>query len=191
MVFLIKPQKNGEKRKKYNAMSGVDTFIVLRIQDLKQLASLSPRFIDISNSPSFLGFLSRYLPSNFVYGFKLMSVTLSISIVNLDNNVLVICVGLNECKKADMNGVQENILAIIHTENVANWEQLRNTSSWINIDLVDYLEVQEASNISFSFITESVHDISKFDIYLKNSKREHIKFKENKEKIPQFNFVIS
>ena len=123
MVFLIKSQKNEEKRKKYNAMSGVDTFIVLRIQDLKQLTSLSPRFIDISNSPSFLGFLSRYLPSNFIYGFKLMSVTLSISIVNLDNNVLVICVGLNECKKADMNGVQENILAIIHTENVVNWEQ--------------------------------------------------------------------
>ena len=42
----------------------------------------------------------------------------------------------------------------------------------------------------FSFITESIHDISKFDIYLKNRKREHIKFMENEEKIPQFNFVI-
>ena len=47
---------------------------------------------------------------------------------------------------------------------------------------VDYLEVQEASNISFSFITESIHDISKFDIYLKNTKRERIKFKETKKK---------
>ena len=119
-----------------------------------------------------------------------MSVTLSTSIVNLDNNILVTCVGLNECKKADVNGGQENILAIIRTENVANWEQLKNTSSWINIDLVDYLEVQEASNISFIFITESIHDISKFDIYLKNSKREHVKFEENEEKILQFNFVI-
>ena len=58
------------------------------------------------------------------------------------------------------------------------------------IDLVDYVEVQEASNISFSFIPKSIRNISKFDIYLKNSKREHIKFKENEEKIPQFNFVI-
>ena len=119
-----------------------------------------------------------------------MGVTLLTSIVNLDNHILVTCVGLNKCKKAEVNGVQENILAIMHTENVENWEQLKNTSSWINIDLVDYLEVQEPSNISFSFITESIHDISKFDIYLKNSEREHIKFKENEEKIPQFNFVI-
>ena len=119
-----------------------------------------------------------------------MSVTLLTSIGNLDNDILVTCVGLNECKKADVNGVQENILAIIHIENVANWEQLKDTSNWMNIDLVNYLEVQEASNISFSFITESIHDISKFDISLKNSKREHIKFKENEKKIPQFNFAI-
>ena len=116
--------------------------------------------------------------------------TLLTSIGNLDNDILVTCVGLNECKKADVNGVQENILAIIHIENVANWEQLKDTSNWMNIDLVNYLEVQEASNISFSFITESIHDISKFDISLKNSKREHIKFKENEKKIPQFNFAI-
>ena len=116
--------------------------------------------------------------------------TVSTSIVNLDSDMLVTCMGFNEWKKADVNRVPENILAIIHTEKVANWEQLKNTSSWINIDLVDYLEVQEASNISFSFITESIHDISKFDTYLKNTKREHIKFKENEEKIPQSNFVI-
>ena len=162
----------------------------LGIQDLKQLTTLNPTFIDISNSASFLDFVGRYPPSNFIYRFKLTSVTLSTSIVNLDNKILVTCVGLHECKKADVNRVQQNILAIIHTENVANWEQLKHISSWINIDLVDYLEVQEASNILFSFIIESIHDISKFDIYLNNSKRVRIKFKKNEDKIPQFNFPI-
>ena len=38
-------------------MSVVDTFIVLGIQDLKQLTTLNPMFIDISNSPSFLDFV--------------------------------------------------------------------------------------------------------------------------------------
>ena len=133
IVFLIKSQKNGRKRKKYNAMSIADTFIVLGIQDRKQLTTLNPTFIDISNSPSFLDFVGRFPPSNFIYMFKLMSMILSASIVNLDNDILVTCVGLNKCKKANVNGVQENTLAIIHTENVANWEQLKNTSSWINI----------------------------------------------------------
>ena len=163
-------------------MSVADTIIVLGIQSLKEITALNPNFVDISNSPSFLDFLGRYPLSNLIYRFDLMSMTLSTSIVNLDNNILAMCVGLNKCKKANVNRVQENILAIIHTENVANWEQFKNTSSWINIDLVNCLEVQEALKILFSFITESIHDISKFDIYFKNSKRENIKFKEKKTK---------
>ena len=123
-------------------------------------------------SLSFLDFVGRYPPSNFIYRFKLMSMTLSTSIVNLDNDILVKYVVLNECKKANVNGVHENIFAIIYTENIANREPLKNISSWINMNLVDYLKVQEAWNIFFSFITESVHGISKFDIYLKNIKRE-------------------
>ena len=89
IVFLIKSQKNGRKRKKYNAMSIADTFIVLGIQDRKQLTTLNPTFIDISNSPSFLDFVGRFPPSNFIYMFKLMSMILSASIVNLDNDILV------------------------------------------------------------------------------------------------------
>ena len=108
IAFLIKSQKkNGKKRKKYNAMSITDTFIVLGIQDLKQLTTLNPTFIEINDSPSFLDFDGRYPPNNFIYRFKLMGVTLSTSIVNLDSDILVTCVGLNECKKAEVNGVQE------------------------------------------------------------------------------------
>ena len=63
-------------------------------------------------------------------------------------------------------------------------------STWINIDLVDYLNIQEPANTSFSFLTESIHDISKFDISLKNKIRELIRFGEGKQKIPQYNFAI-
>ena len=37
--------------------------------------------------------------------FKLMSMTLSTSIVNMDNDILVTCVSLNKCKNANVNGV--------------------------------------------------------------------------------------
>ena len=58
------------------------------------------------------------------------------------------------------------------------------TSSWVNIDVVDYKEVNSAANTAFSFITESVYDLAKFDIVLINSKREPIRL------IPQVNFTI-
>ena len=63
---------------------------------------------------------------------------------------------MNECKKADVNGKEVTVLGVIHTENINNWEQLKETSNWINIDLVDYLNEQEASNLSFSF-SDQIH----------------------------------
>ena len=89
---------------------------------------------------------------------------------------------MNDCKKADVNGKQENILAIIQIENIPNWNQLKSTSSWVNIDLTDYLEIQSAGNISFNFITSSIYDISKFDITFKNEKGEAIIFDKKKKK---------
>ena len=100
------------------------------------------------------------------------------------------CIGLNDCKKANVNGKHTDVLGIIHTENIANWNQLKSTSSWVNIDLTDYSEIQGAGNISFSFITESIHDIAEFDVVFLNGRGEHIKFAEGEQKIPQINFAI-
>ena len=70
----------------------------------------------------------------------------------------------------------------MHTENIPSWEQL--------IDLVNYLATRKATDLSFSFLTDSIHNISKFDIELKKHKREPIKFKDGEQKIRQFNFII-
>ena len=108
----------------------------------------------------------------------------------MENDILVTCTGLTDCKKGDVNGKQEDILAVIHIENILNRNQLKSTSSWVNIDLTDYLEIQIAGNISFNFITSSIYNISKFKILLKNGKGEAIIFEEKEKKIPQVNFAI-
>ena len=64
------------------------------------------------------------------------------------------------------------------------------TSSWVNIDLVDCKEVNGATNTAFSFLTDSVYDLAKFDIVLINSKREPIRFAYSDKKFPQVNFII-
>ena len=115
----------------------VDSLIMLGIQDLKQIAVLSPIFIDIGTTESFNKFIQKYPPEKIIYRFRLTSITVSTSMKNLNNTILITCVGLNECKKADVNGKEVNVLGVIQTENINNWEQLKETSSWINIDLVD------------------------------------------------------
>ena len=96
---------------------------------------------------------------------------------------MVTCIGLNNCKKAEVNGEEEEeILRIIHVENIPNWDQLKPTSSWINIDLTHYFAIQTAGSISFSLLTETIHHIIKFDIELKNRKGELLNFDEQEKK---------
>ena len=64
------------------------------------------------------------------------------------------------------------------------------TSSSVNVGLVDYKEVKGAANTGFSFFTESVFDLAKFDIVLINNKRESIRFAYAEKEIPGVNFMI-
>ena len=175
----------------YDILPIEDTFLVLGIQDIKQLSTLNPNFLDTSNSPTLDNFVIKYSPKKHFYRFRLLTVMLSSKMLNVDNgDTIVSCVGLNDCKKTDVKGKCTDVLGIIHTENIANWNQLKSTSSWVNIDLTDYSEIQAAGNILFSFITESIHDIAEFDVVFLNGRGGHIKFSEGEQKIPQINFAI-
>ena len=109
--------------------TAVDSLIVLGIQDLKQITVLNLIFIDIGTTEPFNNFIQKYPPEKFIYRFRLTSITLSTSMKNLNNIILIACVGLNECKKADVNGKEVNVIRVIHTENINKWEQLKVTSS--------------------------------------------------------------
>ena len=112
---------------------------MLGIQDIKQIAVLNPIFIDIGMTEPFNNFNQKYPPKKFIYRFRITSITI---LKNLNNTILITCIGLNECKKADVNSKEVNVFGAIHTENINNGEQLKETKSWINIDLADYLNVQ-------------------------------------------------
>ena len=108
----------------------------------------------------------------------------------MDGEVLITCIDLKDAKKCDTKGEEDTILGIIHTENIESWEQLSTISSWINIDLVDYKEVNGATNTAFSFFTEPIYDLAEFGIVLINSKREPTRFAYMEKKIPQVNSLI-
>ena len=126
----------------YDSIYVKDTFLFMGIQDLSQLSTLNPIYIDVGRSPTFLEFVNRYPPNKHMYRLRILLVSISTSITNMENDILVTCTGLNDCKQGDVNGKQEDISAIIHIENIPNWNQLKSTSNWVNINLTDYLEIQ-------------------------------------------------
>ena len=109
----------------YDSIYVKDTFLFMGIQDLSQLSTLNPIYIEVGRSPTFLEFVNRYPPNKHMYRFRILSVTISTSIINIENDILVTCTGLSNCKKGDVNGKHDDILAIIHIENIPNWNQLK------------------------------------------------------------------
>ena len=114
-----------EGKKMCEKLSVVDTFMVFGIQDMTQLTTLNPKFIDISNSSPYTSFVDKYPPKTFMYRFRLTSITISTGIENMDTEILVTCAGLNDCKKVDINRTREDILAIIHMGKIENWAHFK------------------------------------------------------------------
>ena len=55
-----------------------------------------------------------------MYSFRLTRVTISTSMENIKTEILVTCTGLNNCKIISINGTKEDVLEIIHKENIVN-----------------------------------------------------------------------
>ena len=113
------------KRKIYDIIYVKDTVLFWGIKDLSQTSILNPIYVDVGRSQTFLEFVNRYPPNKHMYRFRILSVTISTSIINMENDILVTCTGLSNCKKGDVNGKHDDILAIIHIENIPNWNQLK------------------------------------------------------------------
>ena len=61
-----------------------DKFMILGIQDLKQLSTLNPVYINISRSAAFNRFIEKYPPKTHMYRFRLMSLTTPTKIKNIE-----------------------------------------------------------------------------------------------------------
>ena len=95
----------------------------MEVQDLSQLSTLNPIYIDVGKLPTSLEFVNRYPPNKHMHRFRILLVAISTSITNMENDILVTSTGWNDCKKTDVNDKKEDILAIIHIENIWNWNQ--------------------------------------------------------------------
>ena len=96
----------------------IDTFAMRRMQDFNQYNILNPININIGRSDHFRRFFEKYPAKNFTHRFCLTSITISSSIISINKEMLVTCTDLNDWKHSDTNRYENNVLAIIHSENI-------------------------------------------------------------------------
>ena len=82
----------------------IDTLIVRGTQSTNLHNQVNPIYLDIGKSSSFNDFFIRYPNTRFIYRFRLISITLSTNITNMDGDVSITFKGLKDAKKCATNG---------------------------------------------------------------------------------------
>ena len=67
-----------------------------------------------------------------------------------------------------------DLLAIIDTDKINNWEEIKGQSVWINTTFKDQKEIKNNSHMCCPFITKSLNDLLSFSVYLQDDKNKEI-----------------
>ena len=67
---------------------------------------------------------------------------------------------------------------------------LKKTSHWVNAVFINSEYLRNAQHFTFAFETTDLHSLLNFGYLLLDNEGKLIKFKENEDKIPAFNFSI-
>ena len=96
--------------------------------------------------------------------------------------------GLNEAKNALVNGKVQKTLAVINLTEIKYCNLFKGESKWINANLIESKDFENADHFSFGFLTKYSHDILNFTFLLLDGNL--IRFNQNEKKVPVLDFKI-
>ena len=110
-------------------MSGVvDQILISGLQDFEHYYKQNPVDIKINDN--------KIIPSLSKYGKYLLKITpllVGASFNQTTDATFIICHGLNDAKKALVNGKMHNILGVINLTEETNFNLIKSSSNWLNI----------------------------------------------------------
>ena len=154
----------------------VGEVLISGLQDFEQYHKLNPINIKINDNQIIL-LLSKYGK----YRLKITSLLISSSFDQTTNVIFITCNGLNDAKKALINGKIHTILNIINLTEEANFDLIKNSSSWLNI--IFKKSNREAKHFSFEVVSNSLQDILNFSCSMLDSKGNRLTFAADEGKV--------
>ena len=184
ILIIPKHESVGEKRKMVEI---VDTLLVKALQSYDKYLTLNP--IDLS-------FRSNYLNDKFIdykgytYRLTLKNILFSANITNETQNIFVTCHNLNSEKKALINAKTYSILGIINLDEIKNWTTIKGESLYVNAKPTGRHYPDRGDHLAFSLKTTYPNELLEFTCELLDHKSKQIKFAEEEQKVPIFDFQI-
>ena len=151
----------------------IDAFHVKALQNIEDYEKLNPINIRI-NSNQIINDLTKY--KNYKYRFLIEDLLFSSSVANDTNVIFITCSGLNDAKKALINGKVNKTLEVINLFQIKNSSEVKGDSNWINAVFIDSEYPSITDHFSFAFVTKNLSDLLDFTFQLIDSKGELITF---------------
>ena len=163
-------------------MSRVIDEILISGQDLEKYHKLNPIDIKIDNSQR-ISTLSKYGK----YRLKITTLLISASFNQTTNVIFITFNGLNNAKKAVINGKIHNVLGVINLIEETNFDLIKSNSKWLNIRVKE--SNTEAKHFTFHVTSNSLL-IRNFSYSMLDSKENLLTFPADEKKVPVLNFAI-
>ena len=167
-----------------------DEFVIEGFQNFEQYTEINPISIRITdpNLQTKLLFCSRKY--KYKYRFITTSLIFSSAIKEDTNAIIITTNGLNDAKDILINGKLFQVIGIIFTSKIENWDKIKNGSYWTNVVLTDSAFPIGAKHLSFAFETADFHNLLNFEYSLITGKGKLPKFVDGEDKVPGLKFTI-
>ena len=107
----------------------IDKTLISGLQNFEQYQKLNPIDIEVNGS-QIISSLSKY--RNHRYCLQVTSLSLSTLFDQTTNVIFITCGGLDDAKKALINGKIHNILGVIKIREIPTFDIIKRQSKWIN-----------------------------------------------------------
>ena len=98
--------------------------------------------------------------------------------------------GLMDAKCSLINRKLYQTIGIINLNEIKNWNEIKKSSRWVNVNFQAQGDNRDAKHISYNFITKNTGDELNFTLKLIQDENKETKFEEKDKKFPIVNFLL-
>ena len=177
-VHNIQLAKIGRKRK--TGMVTIDFVNIRGQQNFEQEAVINPIEIKIENDriQNMFDKYKKNAVKNILGGLLFSS-----AIKNDTEKIFIVVGGLVDAKYSIINGKIYQTIGVINASEIENWDEIKKSSRWVNVEFQSQGENREATHFPYNFMTKNVGDVLNFSIKLIDDKNSDIEFEAGEKKI--------
>ena len=127
---------------------------------------------------------------NYKVSFNLIGLLLASSVQNDTDKIFLKTIGLKSAKYVLLNDDYKQIIGIVNLTQIGNWNNLKQSSRWVDVTFQEQIENKNTLHPAFSFILTNKEDVLSFSLKLVDTENKTIKFADGKKKFPILKFMI-